>query len=157
MASPATWPIRRQWRRCGKPGWEIASHGLRWIDHNDIPEDEERAHIAAAIALHEQVCGARPLGWYTGRGSPNTLRLVSEAGGFLYASDNYADDLPYWTCLEGRSELIICTPSTARHALRGRATLPVGRRVEIARHWRARFPPLREDSEPWGRSVRYSG
>ena len=88
-------------------GWEIASHGLRWIDHKDMPEDEERRHIAQAIALHEAVCGERPLGWYTGRGSVNTLRLVSEAGGFLYLSDNYADDLPYWTRIGGCDELII--------------------------------------------------
>jgi putative urate catabolism protein len=88
-------------------GWEIASHGLRWIDHKDMPADEERLHIRRAIALHEQVCGERPVGWYTGRGSVNTLGLVSEAGGFLYLSDNYADDLPYWTRIGARDELII--------------------------------------------------
>ncbi|WP_260927834.1 allantoinase PuuE [Novosphingobium sp. 9] len=76
--------------------WEIASHGLRWIDYQYVPEDEERAHIAAAIALHEKVTGARPLGWYQGRTSPNTARLVAEEGGFLYDADSYADDLPYW-------------------------------------------------------------
>ena len=76
--------------------WEIASHGLRWIDYQDVPEDTERAHIVEAIALHERLTGSRPLGWYQGRTSPNTARLVAEEGGFLYDADSYADDLPYW-------------------------------------------------------------
>jgi putative urate catabolism protein len=77
-------------------GWEIASHGLKWIEHKDMPEDEERRQIAEAIALHTRVTGERPLGWYTGRCSMNTTRLVMEEGGFLYSSDDYADDLPYF-------------------------------------------------------------
>ncbi|MEM1435260.1 MAG: allantoinase PuuE [Pseudomonadota bacterium] len=76
--------------------WEIASHGLRWIDHQFMAPAEERRQIAEAIRLHTEVTGSRPLGWYTGRDSPNTRRLVQEAGGFLYDSDSYADDLPYW-------------------------------------------------------------
>ena len=76
--------------------WEIASHGLRWIDYQYVPEEVERDHIAQAIALHEKLTGARPLGWYQGRTSPNTARLVREAGGFLYDADSYADDLPYY-------------------------------------------------------------
>ena len=76
--------------------WEIASHGLRWIDYQLISEEVERAHMAEAIEIHKQVTGERPLGWYTGRDSPNTRRLVNEYGGFLYDSDSYADDLPYW-------------------------------------------------------------
>ena len=76
--------------------WEIASHGLKWIDYKDMPEDEERAHLAQAIRLHTQATGERPLGWYTGRNSANTLKAVLEEGGFLYSSDSYADDLPYW-------------------------------------------------------------
>lgn len=76
--------------------WEIASHGLKWIDYRDVPEAEERAHMQEAIRLHEETTGERPLGWYTGRSSANTLRLVLEDGGFLYSSDSYADDLPYW-------------------------------------------------------------
>ena len=76
--------------------WEIASHGLRWIDYQFISEEVERAHMAEAIEIHKQVTGERPLGWYTGRDSPNTRRLVNEYGGFLYDSDSYADDLPYW-------------------------------------------------------------
>jgi len=76
--------------------WEIASHGLRWIDYQHIPEDIERQHIAEAIVLHTEVTGERPLGWYQGRTSPNTARLVVEEGGFVYDADSYADDLPYY-------------------------------------------------------------
>lgn len=87
--------------------WEIASHGLRWIDYQTVPEDVERAHIAEAIALHNRVTGSRPLGWYQGRTSPNTARLVAEEGGFLYDADSYADDLPYWDRQHGRAQLIV--------------------------------------------------
>lgn len=76
--------------------WEVASHGLRWIDYQDVPEDVERAHIAEAVALHTRVTGTRPLGWYQGRTSPHTARLVREEGGFVYDADSYADDLPYY-------------------------------------------------------------
>ena len=76
--------------------WEIASHGLRWIDYQTVPEAVERAHIAEAVALHTRLTGTRPLGWYQGRTSPNTARLVAEEGGFAYDADSYADDLPYW-------------------------------------------------------------
>jgi putative urate catabolism protein len=75
--------------------WEIASHGLKWIDYASVPEAEERAHMQAAIQIHAEVTGERPLGWYTGRSSINTLKAVME-NDFLYSSDSYADDLPYW-------------------------------------------------------------
>ncbi|MDG6094771.1 allantoinase PuuE [Acetobacter sp. AN02] len=88
-------------------GWEIASHGLRWIDYQDIPEDVERAHIAQAIALHTKATGSRPLGWYQGRTSPATARLVAEEGGFIYDADSYADDLPYYDRSHGRPQLIV--------------------------------------------------
>jgi putative urate catabolism protein len=77
-------------------GWEIASHGLKWIDYKDTPEAEERADLIEAIRIHTKVTGARPFGWYTGRTSVNSLKLVLEDGGFTYSSDSYADDLPYW-------------------------------------------------------------
>ena len=77
-------------------GWEIASHGLKWIEHKDMPEAEEREAIAEAIRMHTEVVGERPVGWYTGRCSMNTTRLVMEEGNFLYSSDDYTDDLPYW-------------------------------------------------------------
>ncbi len=76
--------------------WEIASHGLKWIEHKDMAQEEERRQIDAAIRLHTQVTGARPTGWYTGRCSMNTQRLIADEGGFLYSSDSYADELPYW-------------------------------------------------------------
>lgn len=88
-------------------GWDIASHSLKWVEHRDMPEAEERATIAEAIRIHTEVAGARPLGWYTGRSSINTLRLVMEAGGFLYSSDSYADDLPYWVRGSSGPHLII--------------------------------------------------
>jgi putative urate catabolism protein len=77
-------------------GWDIASHSLKWIEHKDMSEAEERNEIAEAIRIHIAATGARPLGWYTGRSSINTLRLLMEAGGLLYLCDSYADDLPYW-------------------------------------------------------------
>jgi putative urate catabolism protein len=88
-------------------GWEVASHGYRWIDYIEMDEDEEREHVRLAIAAIEQACGQRPVGWYTGRISDNTRRLVVEAGGFLYDSDSYADELPYWVEVEGKDHLVI--------------------------------------------------
>jgi len=76
---------------------EIACHGLRWISYQQVDEATERAHMTEAIAILRDTFGAAPLGWYTGRDSPNTRRLVVEHGGLLYDSDSYADDLPYWT------------------------------------------------------------
>jgi len=87
--------------------WEIASHGLKWVEHKDMPEAEERAAIADAIRLHTEVVGSRPLGWYTGRCSVNTVRLVAEEGGFDYISDTYDDDLPYWIEVADHDQLII--------------------------------------------------
>ena len=77
-------------------GWDIASHSLKWVEHKDMSEAEEKWEIAEAIRVHTEATGARPLGWYTGRSSVNTLRLLMEAGGLLYLCDSYADDLPYW-------------------------------------------------------------
>lgn len=78
-------------------GHEIACHGLRWISYQQVDEATERAHMHEAVAILREVTGAAPLGWYTGRDSPNTRRLLVEHGGFIYDSDSYADDLPYWT------------------------------------------------------------
>ncbi len=88
-------------------GWEIASHGLKWIDYKDFSEADERAHMAEAIQLHTQVTGERPLGWYTGRTSAHTLDLVMAEGGFLYSADSYADDLPYWVAGPQAPHLIV--------------------------------------------------
>ncbi|MEM7226795.1 MAG: allantoinase PuuE [Pseudomonadota bacterium] len=78
-------------------GHEIASHGLRWINYHGVPEAEERAHMEEAMEILTGLCGERPLGWYTGRTSENTRRLVAEYGGFLYDADDYSDDLPFWS------------------------------------------------------------
>ncbi|HSA80782.1 MAG TPA: allantoinase PuuE [Geminicoccaceae bacterium] len=91
----------------GEADWEVASHGLRWIDYQYMGEEAERLHMAEAIRIHTEMTGSRPLGWYTGRCSPNTLRLVAEEGGFLYCADSYADDLPYWAVVDGRQQLIV--------------------------------------------------
>jgi putative urate catabolism protein len=84
-------------------GHEIAAHGLRWISYQQVDEPTERRHLAEAVAILRELTGHAPLGWYTGRDSPNTRRLVVEHGGFLYDSDSYADDLPYWTSVAARS------------------------------------------------------
>lgn len=76
--------------------WEIASHGLKWIEYKDFTPADERAHLDEAIRIHTEVTGERPRGWYTGRCSVNTVDIVAEEGGFSYVSDSYADDLPYW-------------------------------------------------------------
>lgn len=81
-------------------GHEVASHGLRWISYQDIDIETERAHLDEAVTILREVTGSAPLGWYTGRDSPNTLRLVVEHGGFVYSADSYADDLPYWREVE---------------------------------------------------------
>ena len=182
-------------------GWEIASHGLRWIEYAGMPREAERAHLHDAIRRHAAATGERPLGWYTGRCSEHTLALVAEEGGFAYLADSYADDLPYWTPTPFGPQLVIPytldandarfisaqgwgSPSAFHEYLsnavellleEGRAGAPkmftvglhcrlVGRpgramalarfldeiaghpeiwvatRLEIARHWRARFP-----------------
>ncbi len=88
-------------------GWEIASHGLKWIEYRDFSKDAERRHMREAIAIHTEITGSRPLGWYTGRCSMNTLELVAEEGGFVYAADSYADDLPYWHDCGHREQLVV--------------------------------------------------
>ena len=88
-------------------GWEVATHGYRWIDYQHVDEDTERAHLQKALEIHTRVTGSRPTGWYLGRCSPNTHRLVAEAGGFLWNADSYADDVPYWDGRFGEPQLMI--------------------------------------------------
>ncbi len=88
-------------------GWEIASHGLKWVEYKDHDRAAEKADMEEAIALHTAVTGEAPRGWYTGRCSVNTVSLVTEHGGFDYVSDSYADDLPYWHHEAGRDQLVI--------------------------------------------------
>ena len=87
--------------------YEVASHGWRWIDYQNIKKSEEKKHMKMAIKTHQKIFGERPLGWYTGRCSPNTRDLVFEDGGFLYDSDSYSDDLPYWEVRNKKKQLII--------------------------------------------------
>ncbi len=88
-------------------GHEIAGHGLRWISYQQVDEATERAHLREAVAILTGLTGSAPAGWYTGRDSPNTRRLVVEHGGFVYDSDSYADDLPYWTVVRGQGHLVV--------------------------------------------------
>lgn len=88
-------------------GHEIACHGYRWINYQEIDEATERDHMRKAIEILTEMTGERPLGWYTGRTSPNTRRLVAEEGGFLYDADAYDDDLPYWQAVDGKPQLIV--------------------------------------------------
>ena len=88
-------------------GHEVASHGWRWINYHGMPEGEEREHIARAVEAIRVATGEPPLGWYTGRTSENTRRLVAEHGGFLYDADSYADDLPYWERVGDKAQLIV--------------------------------------------------
>lgn len=87
--------------------YEVASHGWRWIDYQNIKKSEEKKHMQLAIKAHTKIFGKRPDGWYTGRCSPNTRDLVMEDGGFLYDSDSYSDDLPYWENRNKKKQLII--------------------------------------------------
>ncbi len=90
-----------------KDGHEICSHGYRWINYQDIDEATEREHMQRAVDIIRELTGSPPLGWYTGRTSPNTRRLVAEYGQFLYDADDYSDDLPFWTTTGGKPQLIV--------------------------------------------------
>ena len=94
-------------RAFAQAGHEVASHGWRWIDYAAVDEATERRHVAESVRVIEGATGTRPVGWYTGRVSPRTRRLVAEHGGFLYDSDSYADDLPYYVRAAGKALLII--------------------------------------------------
>ncbi len=87
--------------------YEIASHGWRWIDYQNVSKSVEKKHMQKAIGSIKKIFGNRPVGWYTGRCSPNTLDLVIEDGGFLYCSDTYSDDLPYWEIKGKKKQLMI--------------------------------------------------
>jgi putative urate catabolism protein len=88
-------------------GHEICSHGYRWLDYQHVDETTEREHMRLAVKTLEEVAGSRPLGWYTGRSSPNTRRLVVEEGGFLYDADDYSDDLPFWVTVGAVPHLVV--------------------------------------------------
>lgn len=88
-------------------GWEIASHGYRWLEYKDFSEEDERRHILEAVRLHTELTGERPLGIYQGKPSANTLRLVMEEGGFVYSADTYADELPYYVYAGDKAQLMV--------------------------------------------------
>lgn len=88
-------------------GWEIASHGYRWIDYQFVEESLERAHLQRAVHIHEKLCGEKPAGWYLGRCSPQSLQIVKEEADFVYCADSYADDLPYWDYRYNKPQLIV--------------------------------------------------
>ena len=90
-----------------RDGHEICSHGLRWIDYQYVEENVEREHMQRAIEIHKQLTGERPLGWYIGRTSPQTRKLVMEDGGFVYDADDYSDELPFWYTDAGNQQLIV--------------------------------------------------
>lgn len=90
-----------------KDGHEICSHGYRWINYQWVPEEVEREHVARAVEIIRRLTGTAPLGWYTGRTSPNTRRLVVEHGGFLYDADDYSDELPFWETVGGKRHLVV--------------------------------------------------
>ena len=87
--------------------WEIASHGYRWIDYQTVDEATEREHLQKAIEIHTDVTGERPLGWYLGRCSPRSHRLIAQNGGFVYNADSYSDDLPYWDHSHATPQLMV--------------------------------------------------
>src|ERR1700752_2380782 len=88
-------------------GHEIAGHGWRWLHYQEVDEASEREHLRIACDIIQRLTGEPPRGWYTGRDSPNTRRLVVEHGGFLYDADSYADDLPYWQSVNGKAHLVV--------------------------------------------------
>ena len=90
-----------------RAGHEIASHGWRWINYQHVPLEVEREHMQRAIEIHQRLTGARPLGWYAGRSSPNTRRLVVQDGGFVYDADDYSDDLPWYDARYGKPQLVV--------------------------------------------------
>ena len=96
-----------QVRAMQEADWEIASHGLKWIEYKGFSPEDEAAHMAEAIRLHTEVTGTPPRGWYTGRCSANTVELAARTGAFAYVADSYADDLPYWVHADGRDQLIV--------------------------------------------------
>lgn len=90
-----------------RDGHEFCSHGYRWINYHGVPQEIEREHMARAVEILSRLTGERPLGWYTGRTSENTRRLVAEEGGFVYDADDYSDDLPFWSRMVDRPHLVV--------------------------------------------------
>ena len=135
-------------------GHEIAAHGLRWISYQLVDEATERRHLAEAVAILTGLTGGQPLGWYTGRDSPNTRRLVVEHGGFLYDSDSYADDLPYWTTVEvpgrGRSPHLVVPYTLDSNDMRFAAMQGFNSGTQFFDYLKDSFDTLYREGDPNG-------
>jgi allantoinase len=130
-------------------GHEIASHGLRWISYQQIDEATERRHMREAVEILRETFGAAPLGWYTGRDSPQTRKLVIEHGGFLYDSDSYADDLPYWTLAHNTPHLVV--PYTLdTNDMRFATAQGFNTGAQFHEYLRASFDALYREGDPQG-------
>jgi putative urate catabolism protein len=130
-------------------GHEIASHGLRWISYQQIDEATERQHMGEAVAILSDAFGAAPLGWYTGRDSPQTRKLVVEHGGFLYDSDSYADDLPYWSLAHGAPHLVVPYTLDAND-MRFATAQGFNTGTQFFEYLRASFDALYQEGDPQG-------
>ncbi len=132
-------------------GHEIAGHGLRWISYQQVDEATERAHLAQAVALLREVTGSAPLGWYTGRDSPNTRRLVVEHGGFVYDADSYCDDLPYWTYVgDGRIPHLVVPYTLDSNDMRFAAAQGFNSGTQFFDYLRDAFDVLYREGDPAG-------
>jgi allantoinase len=131
-------------------GHEIAAHGLRWITYQQMDEQTEREHMAEAVAILKQMTGAAPLGWYTGRDSPNTRRLVVEHGGFLYDSDSYADDLPYWTRIENAPPHLVVPYTLDSNDMRFAAMQGFNSGTQFFDYLKDSFDTLYREGDPQG-------
>jgi len=127
--------------------WEIASHGYRWIDYKFISPEIEREHLHKAIEIHTALTGERPLGWYLGRTSPNSRSLLIEAGGFVYDSDSYADDLPYWHLTSGREPLLIIPYTLDNNDMRFATTQGFNSGEQFFAYLKDAFDTLYEEGE----------
>jgi putative urate catabolism protein len=131
-------------------GHEIAAHGLRWISYQQVDEATERAHLAEAVAILKELTGAAPLGWYTGRDSPNTRRLVVEHGGFLYDSDSYADDLPYWAEAAGAKPHLVIPYALDSNDMRFAAMQGFNSGTQFFDYLKDSFDTLYREGDPQG-------
>jgi allantoinase len=137
-------------------GHEIAAHGLRWITYQQMDENTEREHLADAVAILKELTGAAPLGWYTGRDSPNTRRLVVEHGGFLYDSDSYADDLPYWTevaCATARVPHLVVPYALDTNDMRFAAAQGFNSGTQFFDYLKDSFDTLYREGDPLGQDT----
>jgi putative urate catabolism protein len=134
-------------------GHEIAAHGLRWISYQQVDEAAERSHLEEAVGILKQLTGVAPLGWYTGRDSPNTRRLVVEQGGFLYDSDSYADDLPYWTrvkCARGEVPHLVIPYALDSNDMRFAALQGFNSGTQFFDYLKDSFDTLYREGDPAG-------